>query len=79
MANNRAKFLAELKAELAAEGYEFISLRNRELRVRAKGLDNSGQVPTVEIYAQRRMGEGVNNSFTKAWPPGFEFCGSEKG
>ena len=69
MSNTRAKFLADLKVELAAEGYEFVSLINRELRAL-----NGGR---VEIYAQRRMGEGCDNSFTGTWPPGFEFCGSE--
>lgn len=78
MANTRAKFLTELRAELNDEGYEFVSLRNGELRIRARDPDNSGQQPSVEIYAQRRMGEGMNNSFTRAWPPGFEFCGSER-
>lgn len=78
MANTRAKFLADLKAELNDEGYEFVSLRDRELRVRARDPDNSGQRPSVEIYAQCPMGQGANNSFTRAWPPGFEFCGSER-
>ena len=32
--NTRTAFLADLKTELATEGYEFVSLRNRELRVR---------------------------------------------
>jgi len=68
--NTRTAFLSDLKAELASEGYEFVSLRNRELRVR--------YADSIEIYAQRRMGEGCNNSFTRTWPPGFEFCGSER-
>jgi hypothetical protein len=75
MANTYAKFLADLKAELQEEGYEFVRLnpRSRELRIRP--VEGEG---VVEIYAQCRMGEGVNNSFTRTWPPGFEFCGSER-
>jgi len=75
MTNTRAKFLADLKAELQDEGYEFVRLNpwSRELRVRPVEGES-----VVEIYAQRRMGEGVNNSFTRTWPPGFEFCGSER-
>jgi hypothetical protein len=68
--NTRAAFLQELRAEIDAEGYSFVSLHNRMLCIRTGS--------TIELREQRRMGEGVNNSFTSAWPPGFEFCGSEQ-
>jgi len=71
--NTHAQFMTDLRAELEAEGYTLVhySGKRRELHVRPHGCDK------VEIYARRRMGEGVNNSFTRTWPPGFEFCGSQ--
>ncbi len=74
MSNTRAKFLSDLKAELTAEGYIFVSLRNRELRVILS--DGSNPAP-VEVYFQQKMGSGINTSFCETWPPGFEFVGSE--